>query len=432
MNAPTGNRRWGIIALLIIDYFVMFVARSSMSMCGPALMQEFGWSATQFGWISTAFFIGYAVTMLPAGMLADRLGGSVVLMVGTLWWALFTFLTPMGDTLGVMMALRILVGIGQGVLVPANFSLLAHWVPKSETGKATGWLQVGCPAGIAVAMMVAAVIVQLWGWQQVFRILALPGLLWCLLWWRWGANSPQEDKIVSQTERDYIYAGQREETLAQGTRPLSRRDIFSTPSVWYCALGYFCTNYLFFLFMTWLPTYFALGRGINLKQSAIFSMLPYLVAIIAYPLGGIVTDWAVRRMGQNAGRKFTPMLGLLLAGMFLILGTRANSLGAAATLISASNFFLCFTMGAHFSIPMTFSQSNTGLLVGLNGMFGTTAGILAPVFSGVIIDITGQYEYALYLGATIAICGALFMWIARIQPILSREPTSAHAAHPVR
>ncbi|MCW2484171.1 hypothetical protein J5224_34615, partial [Candidatus Symbiopectobacterium sp. NZEC135] len=98
----------------------------------------------------------------------------------------------------------------------------------------------------------------------------------------------------------------------------------------------------------------------------------------------------------------------------------------------ASNFFLCFTMGAHFSIPMTFSQSNTGLLVGLNGVFGTTAGILAPVFSGVIIDITGRYEYALYLGATVAICGALFIWAARIQPIVSREQTSAHAAHPVR
>lgn len=432
MNASTGNRRWGIIALLIIDYFVMFVARSSMSMCGPALMQEFGWSATQFGWISTAFFIGYAVTMLPAGMLADRLGGGVVLVTGTLWWALFTFLTPFGDSLGVMMALRILVGIGQGLLVPANFSLLANWVPKDEAGKATGWLQVGCPSGIAVAMIVAAVIVQLWGWQQVFRILALPGILWCLIWWRWGSNRPQDDRMITSGELAYIQAGQGRDTPTGNAPLLTRRDIFSTPSVWCCALCYFCTNYLFFLFMTWLPTYFALGRGINLKQSAIFSMLPYLVAIIAYPLGGVVTDWAVRRFGQNVGRKFTPIIGLLLAGMFLILGTRANSLGTAAALISASNFFLCFTMGAHFSIPMIFSQKNTGLLVGLNGVFGTTAGILAPVFSGLIIDMTGQYEYALYLGAGIAICGAIFMWLARIQPIVSRESRAPHAAHPVR
>ncbi|AUH02489.1 MFS transporter [Prodigiosinella confusarubida] len=432
MSTSIGSRRWCIVTLLIIDYFVMFVARSSMSMCGPILMQQFGWSATEFGWVSTAFFIGYAITMLPSGMLSDRLGGGIVLMIGTLWWAVFTFLTPLGTTLGSMMALRILVGIGQGVLVPANFSLLSNWVPKSESGKGTGLLQVGCPAGIAAAMIIAAWIIQTWGWQHVFYLLAVPGVVWCLLWQRLGKNRPQEDPRVSPAELAYIVAGQKPDANASGNTeiPLTKRDIFSTPSVWCCSLGYFCTNYLFFLFMTWLPTYFAMGRGINLKQSAILSMLPYLVAIIAYPLGGIVTDGAVRRLGQNAGRKLTPIAGLLLAGMFLILGTRANSLWNAAALISASNFFLCFTMGAHFSIPMVFSQKNTGMLVGLNGVFGTTAGILAPVFSGLIIDLTGQYEYALYLGATIAIVGALFMWMARIQPITgkSRHTHSLHQA----
>ena len=135
MSTSPGNRRWGIIVLLIIDYFVMFVARSSMSMCGPALMHEYGWTAIQFGWVSTAFFIGYAITMLPAGLLADRFGGGIVLVTGTLWWVVFTFLTPLGSTLGIMMLLRILVGVGQGLLVPANFSLAARWVPKSESRK---------------------------------------------------------------------------------------------------------------------------------------------------------------------------------------------------------------------------------------------------------------------------------------------------------
>ncbi|AYL65167.1 MULTISPECIES: MFS transporter [Citrobacter] len=420
MSTSPGNRRWGIIVLLIIDYFVMFVARSGMSMCGPALMQEYGWSAMQFGWVSTAFFIGYAVTMLPAGLLADRFGGGVVLVTGTLWWAVFTFLTPLGSTLGIMMLLRILVGIGQGLLVPANFSLAAKWVPKHEAGMATGLLQIGCPTGIAVAMVLAAWIVQRWDWQAVFYVVSVPGVLWCLLWWKLGSNRPQQDTFITQGERDYILAGQVSTEISPATQnePLSKGDILATPSVWACALCYFCTNYLFFLFMTWLPTYFAMGRGIDLKQSAIFSMLPYLVAIFAYPLGGVVTDAACRRFGQNVGRKISPVLGLLLAGVFLILGTQANSLWSAATLISASNFFLCFTMAAHFSIPIIFSQKDTGMLVGLNGVFGTLAGILSPVLAGWVIDVSGgQYEYALYLGAGVAIVGAFFMLIARIRPI---------------
>lgn len=423
MSTSPGNRRWGIIVLLIFDYFVMFVARSSMSMCGPALMQEYGWTAIQFGWVSTAFFIGYAITMLPAGLLADRFGGGIVLMTGTLWWVVFTFMTPLGSTLGMMMLLRILVGIGQGLLVPANFSLAARWVPKSESGKATGFLQIGCPAGIAFAMVLAAWIIQTWSWQSVFYIVSIPGLVWCLLWWWLGNSRPQMDKRISKNELDYILAGQVTATAAQSVQKkdqdsaLTKADILSTPSVWACSLCYFCTNYLFFLFMTWLPTYFAMGRGIDLKQSAIYSMLPYLVAILAYPLGGLITDAACRRFGQNVGRKLSPILGLLLAGVFLILGTRANSLWSAATLISASNFFLCFTMAAHFSIPIIFSQKDTGMLVGLNGVFGTLAGILSPVLAGWVIQITGQYEYALYLGAGVAILGAFFMLVARIKPI---------------
>lgn len=435
MSTSPGNRRWGIIVLLIIDYFVMFVARSSMSMCGPALMQEYGWTAIQFGWVSTAFFIGYAITMLPAGLLADKFGGGIVLVTGTLWWVVFTFLTPLGTTLGIMMLLRILVGIGQGLLVPANFSLAARWVPKSESGKATGFLQVGCPAGIAFAMVLAAWIIQAWGWQSVFYIVSVPGLVWCLLWWWLGNSRPQQDTRISRSELEYIQAGQVSAGVASSSREtpatgsLSKADILATPSVWACSLCYFCTNYLFFLFMTWLPTYFAMGRGIDLKQSAIYSMLPYLVAILAYPLGGFVTDAACRRFGQNIGRKLSPVAGLLLAGVFLILGTRANSLWSAATLISASNFFLCFTMAAHFSIPIIFSQKDTGMLVGLNGVFGTLAGILSPVLAGWVIQVSGQYEYALYLGASVAILGAFFMLIARIKPIEKKgQHNKAHTA----
>ena len=247
--------------------------------------------------------------------------------------------------------------------------------------------------------------------------------MWCLLWWWLGNSRPQMDNRINRQELAYIQAGQavaNAEPSAQKETAggdLAKADILSTPSIWACALCYFCTNYLFFLFMTWLPTYFAMGRGIDLKQSAIYSMLPYLVAILAYPLGGLVTDAACRRFGQNIGRKLSPVAGLLLAGVFLILGTRANSLWSAATLISASNFFLCFTMAAHFSIPIIFSQKNTGMLVGLNGVFGTLAGILSPVLAGWVIDVSGQYEYALYLGASIAILCAFFMLIARIKPI---------------
>jgi sugar phosphate permease len=424
MNSGFGNRRKSIIMLLIIDYFVMFVARSGMAICGPTLMKTYGWNTLQFGWISTAFFIGYAITMFPAGELSDKFGGGRLLMFGTLWWAVFSFLTPMGTTLGMMMLLRILVGIGQGVIIPANFSVLANWIPKGESGKSSGILQMGCPAGIALSMIAAATIIEHFGWKCVFYLYALLGPVWCIIWFISGSDHPAQDKKITDAELAYIRAGQitEESKSSKGTQSisLSRKEIFSTPSVWGCALCFFCTTYLFSLFMSWLPTYFALGKGIDLQQSATYTMIPYLAAIIAYPLGGILADQASRCFGENIGRKFCPIIGLLLAGIFLIIAMKTTSLHTAVLLIATSNFFLCLTMASHFSIPMIFSQQNTGTIVGMNELFGTFGSILSPIVSGFVINASGRYSDALYLGAGFAIVGAVILLAVKIQPIGSK------------
>ncbi|WP_246856788.1 MFS transporter [Brenneria corticis] len=426
MSTSIGNRRWGIIAYLFLNYIAMFIARTGMSMCGPIFLEEYNWTATEFGWISTAFFIGYAITMMPAGILSDRYGGSIVLVIGTLWWAVFTFLTPLvGSTVGLMILIRILVGIGQGVVVPSDCAIVASWVPQKEAGLASGFRQAGCPLGIALSMGLAAYIIETWNWQAVFYSFSMLGILWCLIWWypMKGTSHPSIDSKISHAELMYIEAGQvkpvQQTVVAEPTGgELTKKDIFSTPSIWAYSLSYFCALYLFFMFMSWLPTYFALGRGINLKMSAIYSMLPYLVAIAAYPIGGLVADYLSNRCGPGIGRKFPVICGMLLAGLFLVIAIRVTSLPGAVCLISTSNFFLCFTMGAYFSIPMEFSVKFTGTIVGLCSLFGSIGGIFAPVLTGWIIDLSsGQYEYGLYLGAGIAILGALFAAIIRIRPI---------------
>lgn len=112
--------------------------------------------------------------------------------------------------------------------------------------------------------------------------------------------------------------------------------------------------------MTWLPTYFVNGRGINLNHSAIYSMMPYLVAIFTYPIGGFLADSAAKKFGHNMGRKLFPIIGLLVAGAFLILGSRATSVVAAVTLISASNGFLTLTMGSFFQCQWFFPKKMRG------------------------------------------------------------------------
>lgn len=416
-----GNVRWGITTLLIFDYIVLYMGRVAMSTAGPALMKEYGWNATEFGWISTAFFIGYAVTMIPSGALADRFGGGLVLIIGTLWYCVFTFLTPFGTTLGLMMLLRILVGVGQGVFVPSNSSIVSRWFPKKESGKAMGFLLMGIPIGMALTMLMASWILGAFGWKGLFYTFACLGPIWCLLWLKWGKNRPDQHPKLGKAEMEYIQSDQDSESGTSNLSSLSKGDIFSTASVWACAFSYFCSNYLFFLFMTWLPTYFAMGRGIDIKSSLIYSMLPNLVAIVTYPLGGTVADAWTKKWGANIGRKIGPVVGLILAGVFLLIGTKAGDIWTAVILISLSNGLLCFTMGSYFSIPMDFSKKDTGTIAGFNGFIGTFAGIIAPVLSGWVIDLSGHYSSALYLGAFIALLGAIIIAFARIKPIVAKH-----------
>lgn len=418
MSSKVGYKRWKITLLLTVCYVVLYMDRSCMSMAGPSMMKHFGWNATQFGLVSTAFFIGYACTQIPGGWLADRFGGSKVVMFGAIWWSVFVFLTPYGVTLGLMLTIRILMGWGEGVSLPAMSTIIAQWIPKKESGLAWGISIMGVSIGIALAMPISAWIIKTWNWQTVFYSFALLAPIWVIIWWKFGMNKPEEHPTISKEEIEYIRSDQGVQVDSSGqVVNLTSKDIFSTPSVWTGAISFFCTNYLFYLFMTWLPTYFVKGRGFTMGKSAIYTMMPYIVASFTYPLGGWLADQAAKKFGHNIGRKLFPLIGMLGAGILLILGSQASSPISAVAFISASNGVLCLTMGGYYSMPIIFSPQNAGKITGLYATCATIGGIVSPVLTGVIVDAYG-YSYALYLGAGMSILGAIILLTSQVRPIV--------------
>jgi len=424
MNLMVGYKRWLIVAQFLVCYMVLYMDRSNMSIAGPAMMKHFNWSATDFGLVSTSFFIGYACTMIIGGWLADRFGGGKLLIFGALWWSVFVFVTPFTSSLTMMVFIRILMGMGEGVALPAMSSMVAKWMPKKETGLAQGICLVGVPLGITITMPLAAWIINGWSWQMAFWTFAFIAPAWVLLWLAYGKDTPDKHPTISTEELEYIKSD-------QGSRPgsshageqLTPKEIFSTPSIWTGAVSFFCTNYLFYLFMTWLPTYFVRGRGLELHQSAVYTMLPYIVAIFTYPFGGYMADKLSLKFGQNFGRKVIPVLGMVAAGALLIFGSQAGDATIAVILISASNGVLCLTMGGYYSMPMVFSHQNAGKITGLWATFATAGGISSPIITGMVVDAYGYME-ALYCGAIISIIGSLILGLTcRVAPIISETTT---------
>lgn len=414
---PRTSKRLGVVFLLVICYTFMYFGRSSISIAGPAMMAERGWSATQFGLVSTAFFIGYALTMLPAGWLADRFGASKVIVVGTLLWSVFTFFSPYGLAIGSFMMLRILVGIGQGVTLPSASSLVSKWVPKHEAGRAQGMTLVGVPLGVALTMFIGTKLIQYFSWQMIFYSFAFLGPIWVLLWLKWGKDRPELLSTISQEEIDYIQEKDSTDSNGNGAVALPSNQVYGNKNVWGATIAYFCYNYVFYLLLSWLPTYLAMGRGFTLVKSGYMTAIPWMVAIFTYPIGGVLADAAAKKYGQNIGRKLFPIIGLVVGGVALFVGANAPSAGVAIALISMSMGFLTVTQGGFFSIPMILAPKNAGMIVGLYGFIGTMAGISAPVVTGLIVDSYG-YTYALISGAGMAVLGAVVLLIfCKVKPI---------------
>ncbi|AGK53263.1 MFS transporter [Bacillus sp. 1NLA3E] len=422
-----GNKRWFIVFLLVLAYTFMYLGRSSISIAGSTIMKDYGWSATQFGLVSTAFFIGYAITMLPAGFLADKFGAGKVIVVGTLVWSLFTLLSPFAGSIGLFVLIRAMVGVGQGVTLPSASSMVSKWVPKQESGRAQGFTLIGVPLGVAITMPLGVYLIQHFNWQTIFYIFSILGPVWCLVWWKFGKDRPELHSKISKEEVAYIKAGQGTKEVAGVA--LTAKEVYGSPSVWGATLGYFCYNYVFYLLLTWLPTYFAQGRNLSLADAGYATMFPYLVAVFTYPIGGMLADWGAKKFGQNIGRKLFPVIGLIFGGIALMFATQTSSLTTAILLLSVSMGGLTLTQGGFFSIPIILAPKNAGMIVGLYGFIGTFAGITAPILTGFVIDVSGKYETAMYLGSGMAILGAvILLTLAKIKPIEQKQSIGIKAS----
>lgn len=437
----TGNRRWRIMFLFFLCYTVLYMARGSMSIVGKPLMEYYNWSNSQYGLVSTAFFLGYMSTMVFGGSLADKIGGGKVLCVGAILWSLFVFLTPIPLSWGfaalvLMIVVRALCGMSQGVALPSMTSMIAKWVPKSESAIAQGITLIGVAMGLAVTFPLGAWVMNTWSWQMVFWSFAFLGPIWVLIWWKFGYTSPEQDPHISKSELDFINqskaaaaASASQVSADDPDQKLTIKEAYGMSAVWTGALSMLATHYLFYLFMTWLPTYFANGRGLPLTQSAFSAMMPYVCAMITYPLGGGLADWCSRKWGDNIGRKVIPIVGLMLAAILLYFATKAESTFAATTLVSLSNGALCLTMGGYYSIPIVFSRKHAGKLVGIWSTFASIGGIIAPTVTGIFVDKFG-YDFALVFGAAMAFVAAILLLFVRVAPfgeIIARRNAAANA-----
>lgn len=378
--------RFALCFWLFVLSSVSYLDRTNIAIAGTQIIHQFGFGNQQLGWIFSAFLIGYASFQIPAGMLAVRFGPRRVLSWGVLIWAVcnvFTALLPSASshTIVLLMALRFSLGVAEAVVYPATNQFVARWVPQKERGFVNGLIFAGVGAGSAVAPPLLTWIILNHGWRAAFWIDATLGALCACVWWVIARDRPADHPKVSPTEQQEIEQGltafATTATAAHvAEHRISWRAILSRIDLPALMVGYFALGYTSWVFLSWFYLYMAQARGLNLKTSAEFTMMPFICMTVFCLGGGFTSDFLTRTFGLRTGRCYLASLSMLLTAIFLTVGSRVSDAFTAAVVLALGAGSLYFAQSSFWSVSTDLAGKNSGVFSSIVNMSGQIGGAL--------------------------------------------------------
>jgi ACS family glucarate transporter-like MFS transporter len=372
---------------------IAYLDRVNISYASEAIQKEYGLTNVQFGWVFSAFVLGYALFQAPGGLLADKFGPRIVIAVGVVWWGVFTTLTAQVPTnlawsLGLMIVVRFLLGLGEAVVYPSSNRLVANWIPSAERGIANGLIFAGVGAGAGITPPLILWILTTWGWRWSFYISALLGFVVGVGWYVLARDAPRNHPLATPEEVALIGAGiPPVDEEAKSGLPWSV--LLLNGNLLAITVSYFTYGYVAYIFFTWFYRYLSRVRGLDLKSSMVYSMLPYIAMAVASPLGGWVADRLTERYGKRAGRCGVAVFGIATAGIFLGLATQVGSAQLASIVLAGGAGALYLSQSAFWAVTADIAGPSAGTASGIMNMGGQLGGALTASLTPWIADHFG-------------------------------------------
>jgi MFS family permease len=390
-----------VVVLLTLAAFINYVDRGNLATAGPLIRDQLALSNTQLGLLLSAFFWSYAPAQLPAGWLAERLDARRVLAVGLAVWGVATALMGLATGFAMLLVLRVMLGLGESVMYPATFKILAREALEGQRGRANGFLAAGQIAGPAFGTLGGGLLMALLGWRVAFVVLGCVSLLWLWPWLR----TPRS--VVPQP-----LSG-----AADGPPTLM---ILRCRELWGSCLGGFCQSYSFWLVLSWLPVYLVKARGFSMAEMAQIGAGIYALSALACVLTGWISDrWLKAGAGSNRVRKTGLLTGFAGLAVCMSVCALASPLGSLLAL-AGCGLFLGILMPAYFATAQTLAGPDAmARWYGVQNLVTNIAGISAPVITGVVVDRTGSFSFAFLIAAVLALLGMLAfgLIVRRVEPV---------------
>ncbi|MGA8027046.1 MAG: MFS transporter [Bryobacteraceae bacterium] len=403
--------RWVLIAWIFVISAIAYLDRVNVSIAGRAIINEFHLNYVQLGYIQSAFVLGYAFFQAPGGWIADRVGPRIILTAGVVWWGVFTAmitLLPAGisGALWVLIAIRFGLGVGEAVVYPASNCVVAWWIPSAERGIANGIIFAGVGFGAGVTPPLITYILIHHGWRMAFWCSALLGVFAGAIWYVIARDTPEQHPLLSAAEKQHIEAGlpATPSDIAHGR--LSWREIFTNRDILAVTFSYFTYGYAAYIFFSWFFIYLNDVRGLNLRESSYYTMLPFLAMATGSPSGGWISDRLTRTRGKRAGRCGLAAIAITLSAIFIALGTRVESARLASVILAGGAGALYLSQSSFWSVSADIGKRSAGSVSGVMNMGGQFGGALTASLSPAIANHLG-WSGSFLVAAALCACGAV-------------------------
>jgi MFS transporter, ACS family, hexuronate transporter len=391
------HQRWIICGLLFLATVIAYVDRGVIAYLKTFLQGVIpGLTDFNYGIITAAFQLAYAIGMVIAGGLTDKLGTRRAFSIAIVLWSVAAMLPGAAFSVITFAISMFLLGIGESANFPACIKTVAEWFPKKERATATGLFNSGANVGNIVVPLIVPTLVALVTWRGAFVVAGSFGILWMILWLM-IYRKPEEHPNVSPAELALILSDPGEKTERV---PWSH--VLPHKETWAFALGKFLTDPIWWFYLFWIPGYLQTTFHLNLAQSRTPVVICYAISIIGSIGGGMLSSALISRgISPNVARKSTMLIcAACIAPIFLV--PFMHQLWIVVALMGLATAGHQGWSATIFTLPSDmFPKSAVGSVTGIGGMAGGIGGVLLQIGAGTILTLTHSYV-SLFLMACLA------------------------------
>jgi ACS family hexuronate transporter-like MFS transporter len=393
--------RWVICALLFAATSINYVDRQIIGVLKPTLQLEFGWTESSFGDVVFWFQAAYALGYLGFGRVIDRVGARLGYAAVVMLWTAAHVAHAFVSSIGGFIAVRFALGLGESGNFPAGLKAIAEWFPKQERALATGIFVAGSNVGAIITPLLVPFVTYRWGWRAAFIVTGSFSLIWLMLWLK-VYRRPQAHPKVSAAELAFINSDLPASPDPHGMPKIAWRILLRIPETWAYALARFLIDPIWWMFLFWLPDFFAKRYNLDLEHFGPPLVLVYLISDVGSIGGGWLSSRLIRRgFTVNRARKLTMLLASVLV-MPVTLAMHASNLWLAVAIVGIATAGHQAFSATLYTFPSdVFPKQAVASVVGIGGTAGAIGGMLMAKYAGWVLDSIGSYTPIFIVAGTV-------------------------------